>query len=202
MAPSVTGEILDFGCGSKPYEKLFVNASRYIGLDIETSGHDHATSSVDVFYDGKRIPFDDESFDACVTFEVLEHVFNPDEILVELRRVIKTGGKLMLSVPFVWEEHEVPFDFGRYTSFGVKHILEKHGFTVLELRKTTSDFLTLVQLFVNFLSRYVSPRSGLGWKFFQLAIIFPLNTLALALDYLLPRNGSLFCNTVVLAIKH
>ncbi len=58
IAPSIKGSILDFGCGSKPYDSLFTSAKEYIGIDIETSGHDHDTlqSKVDIYYDGKHIP--------------------------------------------------------------------------------------------------------------------------------------------------
>ena len=100
--------VLDFGCGSKPYESLFKNANSYIGIDLEASGHSHQDSKVDVFYDGKTIPFPDEHFDAVVCFEVLEHVFNIKEIIQELNRVLKPNGKLLISVPFAWDEHEVP----------------------------------------------------------------------------------------------
>ena len=84
---------MDFGCGSKPYESLFVNAKKYIGIDVEVSGHNHKDSKVDVFYDGKTLPFADKSFDAVVCFEVLEHIFNPDEAITEIRRVLKGDGE-------------------------------------------------------------------------------------------------------------
>ena len=52
------GKLLDFGCGSKPFKELF-DVTDYIGLDIEVSGHPHKNSQVDVFYNGKTIPFED-----------------------------------------------------------------------------------------------------------------------------------------------
>ena len=97
------GNILDVGCGSKPYEQLFSNADRYIGVDIKVSGHDHINSKIDHFYDGKTLPFDDQYFDCVVCFEVLEHVFNLDELLSEIYRVLKPNGMFLISIPFVWE---------------------------------------------------------------------------------------------------
>jgi SAM-dependent methyltransferase len=110
LAPSVHGRLLDVGCGSKPYQKYFA-ALEYIGLDMQ-GRNKHA----DRFYDGKTFPFSDGEFDAVLTSEVLEHVFNPDEFLSEINRVLRNGGVLLLTVPFVWDEHEQPFDYARYSS--------------------------------------------------------------------------------------
>jgi hypothetical protein len=55
-AKKLEGVLLDFGCGRKPYKNLFA-VKEYIGVDIEQSGHSHALSEVDVYYDGKTIPF-------------------------------------------------------------------------------------------------------------------------------------------------
>src|SRR4051794_25430310 len=62
-APRLKGKLLDFGCGRKPFEDLF-SVSEYIGVDLAVTGHDHSLSKVDVYYDGKHIPFPDETFDA------------------------------------------------------------------------------------------------------------------------------------------
>ena len=56
------GKLLDIGCGKKPYEEMF-DVDEYIGIDIEISGHDHSSSNIDIFYDGKVIPFANETFD-------------------------------------------------------------------------------------------------------------------------------------------
>ena len=143
IAPTLKGDILDFGCGSKPYESLFTNSQSYIGVDIEESGHNHLNSNVDFYYDGRILPFEDSSFDVIVSFEFFEHIFNIEEVLFELQRVLKTNGKLLISIPFVWNEHEIPYDFARYTSFGITHILSKNGFQVTDLRKTTTYFLAI-----------------------------------------------------------
>src|SRR5689334_12356494 len=100
-ATRLNGRLLDFGCGNKPYEHLF-KVESYTGIDIENVAHDHRNENVDVFYDGKHIPFDDNSFDSVFATEVFEHVFNLDEILVEINRVLKKHGKLLITLPFVW----------------------------------------------------------------------------------------------------
>lgn len=201
LAPKITGNVLDFGCGSKPYESLFVNANSYIGVDIEVSGHNHKDSKVDYFYDGKKLPFNDASFDAIVCFEVFEHVFNIDEILAEIYRVLKPNGQLLISIPFAWDEHEIPYDFARYTSFGITHILNKNNFEVVKLTKTTTYILAVFQMLIAYLCQYALPKGRLIGRISQLVVIFPLNVLALLFNTLLPKRYEYFCNNVVLAKK-
>ncbi|MBL4699825.1 MAG: class I SAM-dependent methyltransferase, partial [Phycisphaeraceae bacterium] len=126
FAPNCKGKIADIGCGSKPYEHLF-DCSEYVGLDLPRQ---HTASNIlaDLFFDGKTLPLADASFDSAVAFQVFEHVFTPPQFLAEIHRVLKPEGLLLLTVPFVWDEHEQPFDFARYSSFGLKAVLENAGF--------------------------------------------------------------------------
>ena len=107
-APFLSGKLLDFGCGKKPYKDLF-NVDEYIGLDIEVSGHSHKNEVIDVYYNGKEIPFEKNHFDSIFSSEVFEHVFNIDKVLKEINRVCKPNGHLLITVPFVWDEHEIPY---------------------------------------------------------------------------------------------
>ena len=142
--PRLQGAVLDVGCGRKPYRD-FVPATNYVGVDIDTPVT-RALASADVFYDGRRLPFPDQQFDAVLCSQVLEHVFTPEEFLAEIRRVLRPGGTLLLAVPFVWDEHEQPADFARYSSFGLRALLGRGGFAVAEQRKTCADFRAVVQL--------------------------------------------------------
>lgn len=199
IAPSIHGDLLDFGCGSKPYESLFQNAKSYIGVDIEVSGHNHKESNVDYFYDGKELPFADGSFNAVVCFEVFEHIFNIEEVLTEIHRVLRPNGQLLISIPFAWDEHEMPYDFARYTSFGITHILNKNNFELINLTKTTTYVLAVFQMLIAYLYQYALPKGNLTRRVSQLLVIFPLNVIALLLDILLPKRYEYYCNNVVLA---
>ena len=200
LAPSVSGAVLDFGCGSKPYEFLFSEAESYFGVDLEGTGHDHVDSKVDLFYDGKLLPFSDEAFDAVVSFEVFEHVFNLADILPEIRRVTKPTGTLLISIPFAWHEHEQPYDFARYTSFGIAHILSTSGYEVVKVKKTTTHILATFQMFIAYLT-LIGPRSRFVRAIRQVCFIFPCTALAYLLNSLLPKRDEYFCNLVVLAKK-
>lgn len=200
-APAMTGKILDVGCGKKPYQKLFINASEYIGMDIENSGHDHSQEEIDVFYDGKTFPFADKFFDSVLTNQVFEHVFNPDEFISEIKRVLKPGGQLLLTVPFVWDEHEQPFDYGRYSSFGIRHILEKHNFEIVKQYKSGTGIQALVQLFNLYIfKKFYSRHRVLNYLMTGL-FISPFNLLGFLLSIVKRKDADLYLDNIVLAVK-
>lgn len=200
-APQLNGRILDLGCGSKPYENLFTGATEYIGCDIQTSGHDHSSSKIDVYYDGKTLPFEDGAFDGAVSFETFEHIFNLSEVLTEIQRVIKPGGYLLVTTPFAWGEHEQPYDFARYTSFGLTEILRTHGLSVVSLEKTNSHLLSTWQLMVTYFTQQVFPKNWVLGKILHVTILFPLTCLIYGLDRVLPKGDDFYSNLVVLARK-
>lgn len=201
IAPNISGDVLDFGCGSKPYESLFYNAKSYIGVDIEESGHNHKNSKVDYFYDGKTLPFENESFDAVVSFEVFEHVFNINDMILEINRVLKPGGQLLISIPFSWPEHEIPYDFFRFTSYGITRILNKNGFDVTKLIKTTTFVLAIFQIFLAYVNGSAQKKGKVIRIITRLIFTLPFNVTAILCDKLLPKNYDYYCNNVVLAKK-
>jgi SAM-dependent methyltransferase len=150
------GKLLDFGCGAKPYKNI-INVSEYIGLDFPSEGHDHSNEIIDVIYDGKTIPFDDNSFDSIFSSEVFEHVFNLEEILNELFRVLKPGGIILITCPFAIGEHEQPNDYARYTSFALKHLMRKAGFEIIHYEKLGGSIDAITQLRLTYFQRDIMP---------------------------------------------
>jgi SAM-dependent methyltransferase len=201
IAEKMKGKILDFGCGSKPYAHLFVEADSYTGIDIEISGHDHQASQVDVFFDGANIPFPDEHFDGVVTFETLEHVFDIDHAAREFHRVLKKNGQLLVTIPFAWPEHEQPYDFGRYTCFGITAILQRHGFEIKQIKKTGGFFLAVSQLWIEYIRSLIFPHSRAWRAVINMIFVFPFTALVIVLNFLAPKNDNLYFNLVVQAQK-
>lgn len=206
-APGLTGRLLDFGCGSKPYESLFNNVTEYIGLDYEGEGHSHKDESIDFFYDGKKIPFDDESFDSVFSSEVFEHLFNLAEILPEINRVMKKNAKLLITCPFVWPEHEVPVDFARYTLFALKDQLEKNGFKIITIDKSGDFTMAIYQMRMVYLSEHRIPALPLlgKSKFFRTSIApvyyILMNSWFSFKHWLLPKRKDWYLNNIILAQK-
>lgn len=193
----LSGRLLDVGCGSQPYRSLFAR-SVYTGLDID-SPHTRRLAVADAFYDGRRFPFDDACFDAVLCNQVLEHVFNPTEFLSEVRRVMVPGARMLLTVPFVWDEHEQPWDYARYSSFGLRSLLEQHGFRVLRQRKLMADFSLLFQLAIAYLHKVTATRSSYLNLLVTASLFAPLTLLGLLAGALLPKNEDLFLDQLVVA---
>lgn len=199
----VTGNMLDIGCGQKPYRKLFA-VSSYTGLEFDTAENQKQKGGDDVFfYAGGRFPFNDSQFDSALSTEVLEHVFEPDLFLTEINRVLKKGGVFLLSVPFVWDEHEQPYDYGRYSSFGLKYLLEKHGFEIVESKKSMPDIRTLCQL----INAFIYKIAIMGIKSYRrrllatIVLASPGNILGTILARIVPENKDLYLDSVILARK-
>lgn len=193
------GKLLDIGCGNKPYEGI-CNVDEYIGLEIDDDGNRNH-SCADKFYDGKVIPFKDNSFDSILSNQVFEHVFNPNEFLIEINRVTKIGGTFLITVPFVWDEHEQPFDYARYSSFGLKHILDINGFEIVEHRKSNNGIETIFQLINAYIFKVTySKRISIN-LFFTLFLMSPINIIGKILSLMLPINNDLFLDNIVLAKK-
>lgn len=193
FAKHITGKTLDVGSGSKPYVHLFTGATSYIGMDIEQSGHKHQREYIDVFYDGTTFPFEENSFDSLVFFEVLEHVFNPDTFFEQISKVVKPGGQCVVTIPFIWGEHEQPYDYARYSSFGLKHLFNKHGFEIVEQKKYLTDF-RLIFLLINSYTYTVCKKylPGLLAWLIIVPVTFINNLLGLISYLLLPKNKDLY----------
>ncbi len=200
LSSHISGKVLDVGCGKKPYEQLF-QATEYIGLEYD-SPENRKKKNADFYYDGHIFPFENNSFDSLVINQVFEHVFNPDAFLKEVLRVLKPGGKLLMTVPFVWDEHEQPHDYARYSSFGLQFILEKHGFNIVEQRKSVNDFRVIFQL----VNAYLYKKMMSSNQYLNLVLAFlvmsPINVAGEIVGFLLPENNDLYLDNVILARKN
>ncbi len=199
LAPMLSGRLLDVGCGTKPYRALF-NVSEYVGLDID-SARSRQRGVADCFYEGNVFPFPDESFDSIICSQVLEHVFNPDEFLSEIARVLKVNGEIIITVPFVWDEHLQPFDYARYSSFGLRALLERQGFRVCIHRKLGADASVLFQLANAYLYKIVQGIPVPLRLLLMMTVMAGINLGGLLAKLILPRNEDLYLDQVVLAEK-
>lgn len=199
FSTELRGSLLDIGCGSKPYQAL-IAVECYRGLDID-SPTTRMLGLADDLYDGNKFPYQNTTFDSALCNQVLEHVFNPDGFLNEINRILKPGGKLLLTVPFVWDEHEQPYDYARYSSFGLLALLEKSGFKIICHQKLGADATTLFQLANAYFFKISRnwPKSG---KFLLGVTVIPtINIFGVIAGWLLPKNPDLYLDHVVLAEK-
>jgi len=132
-----TGKALDAGCGVMPFRALFETLSvEYHSLDIE-----ERVEGVDFVGDLEDVGFlASSSYDTVLCSEVLEHIPNPERAVAELSRLLRPGGKLILSVPFLSRLHEEPHDYARYTIHGLRAMMGRHGLHIIESTVTGSLF--------------------------------------------------------------
>jgi SAM-dependent methyltransferase len=139
--------VADIGAGDAPYRELFEHTD-YVTVDWEASPHEGAHEA-SVIASADDIPLPSESFDAVMLTQVLEHVPRPAEVLRELHRLLRPEGRLFLTAPLVWEEHEAPHDYYRYTRYGLAHLLSEAGFAEVDVQPRGDAFTTLAQLMRN-----------------------------------------------------
>jgi SAM-dependent methyltransferase len=196
----ITGITLDIGCGSKPYANIF-SSDQYIGMDIQVSGHENSMNKIDVFYDGQTIPFTDNYFDSIVCFEVLEHVFNPDHFLKEVYRVLKPGGSVVFTVPFIWDEHEQPYDFARYSSFGLKSLFANSNFIFLDSKKYLKDLRILILLMNAYVYKVIKKFIPSKLSLIIILPIISFNNIFGSVLALFPKNEDLYFGNIFLLKK-
>lgn len=177
--------VLDVGAGEAPYRELFAHAD-YVTVDWEHSAHE--LSEVDIVAPADALPLDDRTFDAVLLTQVLEHVPEPQRLLAEQLRVLQPAGRLYLTAPLVWELHELPHDYYRYTSVGLRHLLEAAGFEDVAVEARNDCFSTLAQLMYN--AGHVMGRAPDGLDDRRDAAARLLRDLANAIAELAPLDAS------------
>lgn len=156
------GKLLDAGCGKMPYKEYILNNSplkEYIGLDIESALEYDTGIRPDYTWDGKKMPFDNDSFDCVFSTEVIEHVPDLESYLLECFRVLKPGGFIFFTTPFLWNLHEVPYDECRYTPFSLKRYFEKTGFENIDIKATGGWHAAMAQMLGLYVSKSLMRKS-------------------------------------------
>ncbi len=153
----IRGRVIDLGCGTSPYkDDILKIADELVGVDWRNSQHDQ--SNVDVFADlTKKLPFEENHADTVVSFQVMEHIPEPAFFLSECFRILRPGGRLLITVPFMWHVHEEPHDYFRYTRYGLEHLLRKNNFTDIMIEENTGFWQMWVLKFNYHTARFARP---------------------------------------------
>ena len=136
------GKVLDYGCAEMPYRHFFGSAVEVVGADLP--GNPHAALTLD---DAGRVPAPDESFDAALSTQVLEHVEDPALYLSECFRVLRPGGRLLLSTHGVFAYHPDPDDYWRWTCAGLRRAVSQAGFGIDRFEGIVGPAAAGLQLF-------------------------------------------------------
>jgi SAM-dependent methyltransferase len=164
--------VLDAGAGTSPYRRFFKHA-RYESADLAML-EETPYAPLDYICDLTDIPVEDGRFDRVLFNQVLEHLPEPGLALKELNRVLKPGGRIFCSVPLFYQEHQEPFDFYRYTQFGLRKMFTDAGFDIVRLEWLEGYFGTVGYQFKHMSqdlpSDIASLRGlGTGWRIVYVA---------------------------------
>ena len=129
--------VLDVGCGDQRYRKILPIGVAYVGLDYKPTKQKFYNRKPypDIFGDAQAMPVKSNSFDCILCTEVLEHVSDITRSLADMVRILKPEGQMILTVPFLFPEHNSPYDFHRHTVHGIKFECERAGLRVERIVK-------------------------------------------------------------------
>jgi SAM-dependent methyltransferase len=133
----ISSDVLDVGAGRAPYKQYF-EEHNYMTQDIKDY-----EGNIDVISNIYNIPLMDKSQDFIICTQVMEHLNNPDEAFKEFNRLLRIGGKVLLTVPLMTGEHEKPNDYYRYTQYALKELGERNGFKIMMIRAQGGLFITI-----------------------------------------------------------
>lgn len=129
LSSQLQGRVLDIGCTNQ-FLKTYLPQVDYLGLDYYQTAVHWYTTRPQIYGDAQQLPFPDNSLDAVLLLDVLEHLPRPEDCWKEIARVLKPGGLFILKVPFLYPIHDAPLDFQRWTQYGLRHLAQKYGFVI------------------------------------------------------------------------
>lgn len=162
--PDFKGNVLDIGCGQSPYNFLLNESqTKYYGIDIvDADKFDYNNSKITPF-NGEDIPFENDKFDAIICTEVMEHVANFQKLTDEIYRVMKKGGRGIVTIPWSARYHYIPWDYFRYTPSSLKTMFSK--FSSAEIRPRGTDIAAIASKIIVLFFRNLLPAEAWKWIF-------------------------------------
>jgi SAM-dependent methyltransferase len=185
--------LLDAGAGECVYSRFFPEC-HYVGVDCAVGEPGWNYRNLDCVATLQQLPFANESFHAVLSTQTLEHLELPMESLREMHRVLKPDGTLFLTAPMAHAEHQKPHDYFRYTSFGLKCLCRRVGFSDVLVAPFGGMFvrwayelpliLTLFPTSGPADHRHLAPIAALPLKALTLLVVRTIQVILLQIDRL------------------
>jgi SAM-dependent methyltransferase len=165
------GAVLDLGCGRAPLFGVYREFAETITC-VDWANSPHEVRHADVLCDlNEPMPLPDASFDTIICSDVMEHLYRPQQAMLEIRRLLRPGGKLLMNVPFLYWIHEQPHDFHRYTQFALERMVGDSGLDLVEIQElggapeVLADLIAKIAMRIRVLGRpmAMSVQALCGW---------------------------------------
>lgn len=168
---NINGVVIDLGGGENPsYERFWqIKPEKFIRVDINGKTEPDVVANLN-----KPLPFSDNFTDTIFLFNVIYILEDPVKTLREINRILKPGGRLFITSPFIFNEAKEPNDYWRFTSEGLEKILKEAGFNEILIKPVGERFSAAVYLISPFL---------LFWP-----VKFLFYVLAIGLDKIIPQK--------------
>lgn len=158
-----TGHLADLGCGNVPFYALYQknNITSCTCIDWPNSAHSH--DYLDITCDlNQPLPVESNQYDTLILSDVLEHIAEPQQLWMEMARILKPGGKLLLNVPFFYKVHEAPHDYYRYTEFALRRFANLAGFEIIMIAPSGGAPVVFTDFFAKNIHRVPLMGAGLA----------------------------------------
>lgn len=160
--------VLDAGAGEARFRTWF-DRHRYVALDNGVGDSAWDYSHLDVVGDLLNLPLKEASCGAVLSVVVLEHTSDPYRVVAEMGRVLERRGRMLLVVPLIWELHQTPHDYFRFTRYGIERMLTAAGFEISRLAPLGGFFWLAGRYSFYFLKFWRN-----GWRVVFLPLLAPI----------------------------
>lgn len=173
LSDHIRGNVVEVGVGQGPdieYFKSLKQVKKYSGCDREEFHSEYTRGSLPTevaLYRGAKLPFADNSTDTIISIDCIEHMstVETEKLLKEADRVLKKKGVCIIMAPFMYPEHCTPYDYFRFTRYGLEQLAENATFKVVEITSRSSTFETLIviinhELFFSAIPAFVVKHFG------------------------------------------
>ena len=218
FSPLIRGRWLDIGAGDQPYKKYFAGANEYLTTNTKRHYKTEGLNRIEKFTtywieDGKVLPVEDNSLDGVACFQVLSVIDKPQDFFSEINRVLKPGGKLLLSSDFIYPEWSAE-DRYRHTAFNLRQLSGINGFHVESVESFGGFGSTAYALYMCFMRSFLelwkrkktAAKILSGIPYFLLLMLLPFFSLVGIIVFLIEKNNKhttdFTFNLFLSAIKH
>lgn len=200
------GTLVDVGCGNGRLRRALPLSVRYVGIDYPATVALGYSGAADILGDAAALPIADASVDVVALLDVLEHLPDPALAVGEAARILREGGKCLVHVPFLYPLHDEPYDYQRWTQYGLTRLFSSSGLAIHEIAATTHPVasaaallsLALAQGVLDALQRRTPACLAVP---FVVVLVVTANVIGWTMSRILPTSQFMSFSYRVVAVK-